>query len=146
MTEIKDKAIKTFRNGLNCSQAVLCAFSDKLGLDNDTALNAASGFGGGMGRLQKTCGAVTGSYMVLGLLCGSRINDNTAKKEAVYSLVQKFNDKFTELHGSTDCLSLLGTEIRSAEGHQSAKDRNLFGTVCEKCITDSIDIVNKITE
>jgi len=65
-----DKARGLFKEGYNCSQAVLLAFSDVTGLDDNTALMLASSFGGGMGRLREVCGAVSGMFMVIGILCG----------------------------------------------------------------------------
>jgi len=80
--EIKEnKAISSFRTGLNCAQAVLTAYSDDLNYDNNLALNISCGFGGGMGRLQETCGAVTGSFMVLSIYNSNRYIDNKEKKE-----------------------------------------------------------------
>lgn len=57
------KAIESFRSGLNCAQAVVTAYADELNFDNNLALSVSCGFGGGMGRLQETCGAVTGYQM-----------------------------------------------------------------------------------
>jgi C_GCAxxG_C_C family probable redox protein len=146
MNKREEKALINFRNGYNCSQAVAAAYSEEMGLDEKTVLTIASGFGGGMGRLQGTCGAVTGAYMVMGNICGKKYDDNTARKEAVYTLVQKFSEKFTAMNGSTDCISLLKTEIRTAEGHDNAKKNHLFETVCEKCIKDALSIVKELTE
>ena len=42
-----DYAKQLFENGMNCAQAVFCAFSDELGFDKDTALRISAGFGGG---------------------------------------------------------------------------------------------------
>lgn len=67
MKVIEEKAIVSFKAGLNCAQAVLTAYADDLSFDNNLALSVSCGFGGGMGRLQQTCGAVTGSFMVLGI-------------------------------------------------------------------------------
>jgi hypothetical protein len=64
MTKI-EQAVAYFKEGFSCSQAIVAAYAPSLGLDRDTALKIASGFGGGMGRLAETCGAVTGSFMVL---------------------------------------------------------------------------------
>ena len=52
---------------INCAQTVITTFCEELGLDRAIALQVANGFGGGMGRTGRTCGAVTGAYMVLGL-------------------------------------------------------------------------------
>ena len=65
-----DKAKELFEQGYNCSQAIVCAFSPLTGLDEKTSALLASSFGGGMGRMREVCGAVSGSFMVLGLLKG----------------------------------------------------------------------------
>ena len=60
-------ALSTFDSGFNCSQSVLTAFCNEFGLHDEPAFRIACGFGGGMGRMAKTCGAVTGAFMVIGL-------------------------------------------------------------------------------
>ena len=81
-----DKAVACFKEGFNCSQAVLSSFDDDFGLDKDMALKLAAGFGGGMGRMAQTCGAVTGAYMVIGLKHGAITGqDKAAKEHTAYS-------------------------------------------------------------
>lgn len=102
-----ERAFELFNSGCNCSQAVLCAFSDVTGLDNETALKLASSFGGGMGRMREVCGAVSGALMVLGIAKGySDLSDGNAKKEH-YALVQQFAEKFKKENGSIICRELL---------------------------------------
>jgi len=146
MKALEEKAIRSFKSGLNCSQAVLSAYSDKLNFDNNLALSVACGFGGGMGRLQLTCGAVTGSFMVLGVYNCNKFADNTERKEKTYSMVQKFSEEFKKINGTTDCIKLLKCDLKTEEGHRYAKDNNLFETVCEKCISDSIGIIEELIE
>jgi len=146
MDSKEEKALISFRSGLNCAQAVLTGYSDLPGFENAFALNISSGFGGGMGRLQETCGAVTGSYMVLGIYNGGRYSDNAEKKEATYKMIQEFSEKFKSLNGATDCRSLLKCDLRTEEGHLYAVENNLFSTTCEKCISDSIRILDHIFE
>jgi len=143
---LEEKAIEVFRSGLNCAQAVVTSYSDKLQFDNSIALSVACGFGGGMGRLQETCGAVTGSFMVLGVYNCKKISDNKDRKEKTYAMVQKFSEKFKNINGSTDCRSLLKCDLKTEEGHRYAIEHNLFGTVCEKCISDSIGIIEELIE
>ena len=92
-----------FLNGLNCSQAVLCAFCDETGLSYETAHAISSSFGGGMGRLREVCGAVSGMFMVVGLLYG-----NTNTKAEQYKIVQDLAAKFRNENGSIICKELLG--------------------------------------
>jgi C_GCAxxG_C_C family probable redox protein len=142
----EEKAIESFRAGLNCAQTVVTSFSDDLNFDRNLAETISCGFGGGMGRLGETCGAVTGSYMVLGIVNCKKFADNTSRKEATYPMVQQFSKKFKQIYGTTDCKSLLKCDLKTEEGHRYAKENNLFGTVCEKCITDSIKIVKQLIE
>ena len=144
MESIEEKAIRTFRSGLNCAQAVITAYSEEMKFDNNLALSVSVGFGGGMGRLQKTCGAVTGSFMVLGIHNCKKLSDNKDRKEATYLMIQKFSQEFKLINGTTDCLELLKCDLKTEEGNLFAKENNLFGTVCEKCISDSVRTINKL--
>ena len=143
---IEEKALASFRAGLNCAQAVVTSYSDKMNYDNGLALSISCGFGGGMGKLQETCGAVTGSFMVLGIYNCIKFSDNKERKEATYPMVQKFSEQFKHINGSTDCISLLKCDLKTEEGNRYAKENNLFGTVCEKCISDSIRIISELIE
>lgn len=48
MSVYTERAAELFGKGFNCSQAVFAAFCDKFGMDEKTALKAASGLGGGV--------------------------------------------------------------------------------------------------
>ena len=73
-------AKNNFMQGYNCAQAVLLAFCDDLGFDEQTALMLASPFGGGIGRMREVCGTVTGMYMALGLARGYSDSKDNADK------------------------------------------------------------------
>ena len=64
------KARDLFLSGCSCSQAVFGAFADEFGIDQQTAFRLASSFGGGMGGMRETCGAVTGMLMAAGMKWG----------------------------------------------------------------------------
>ncbi len=107
-----DRAEQNFTAGMNCSQAVLMAFSEDIrersGLPvcaEETFPDALSlisrPFGGGMGRLRLTCGAVSGAVMALGL-CFPGLD-----RGALYALVQEFVRRFREENGSCICGELL---------------------------------------
>jgi C_GCAxxG_C_C family probable redox protein len=97
-----------FKKGYNCSQSVVLAFCDDIGLDSETALKISSSFGGGMGRLREVCGAVSGMLIVLGMLDGySDPFDRTAKTEH-YKLIQSFAMRFKNENKSFICRELLG--------------------------------------
>ncbi|MEI6142149.1 MAG: C-GCAxxG-C-C family protein [Mariniphaga sp.] len=146
MQSKEDKAILSFRSGSNCAQAVLTAYSDDMNLDNKLAMSISCGFGGGMGRLQETCGAVTGSFMVLGIYNSNRFTDNKVKKEETYAMIQKFSQKFQSIHGSIHCSSLLNCDLKTDEGQACMKENKLAEKVCEKCISTSIGILEELLE
>ena len=107
MSKRGDAAERLFREGYNCSQAVLLAFADVTGLDDETAAKLASSFGGGLGRMREVCGAVSGAAMVLGLAKGYSDTTDAEAKKAHYKLIQKFANRFKEQNGSIICRELL---------------------------------------
>lgn len=138
MNDLQTKAVESFRSGLNCAQSVLTAFSDNYKIDKSTALMISCGFGAGMGRLQETCGAVTGVYMAIGLHVCSKISDNKERKEKSYSLIREFDQNFKKIHGSTHCSELLKIDLKTPEGQHAFHDKRLNEEVCEKCISDAV--------
>ncbi|MEK7719267.1 MAG: C-GCAxxG-C-C family protein [Bacteroidota bacterium] len=139
-----EKAINYFKAGYNCAQSVVAAFKDDMGFDENLALEISVGFGGGMGRLQEKCGAVTGAFMVIGLYSSKLHQDNISRKNHSYALIQQFDQKFRSIHQTTQCSELLRCDLRSEEGHTFAVENKLFEKVCEKCITDAIGIVEEL--
>ena len=102
-----DKAKSLFLEGYNCAQAVAGAFYEELGLDFETAIKLSSSFGGGMGRLREVCGAVSGMFMVAGVLYGyTDTSDNEAKAKH-YELIQSLAKKFSDKKGYIVCRDLL---------------------------------------
>ena len=87
---------------MNCCQAVLVAFADKLGKSEDDLLRLGSGFGSGMATMEGTCGALVGAIMVSSLLSPDGEARNNSR--AIMS-------RFKELcGGATICRDLKGIE------------------------------------
>ena len=135
-----DRAIRYFRAGYSCSQAVLMAFAGESG---DAARTAAA-FGGGMGRMQKTCGAVTGAYIWFGMAYGASGLPGEEDKTRVYDRVREFNRIFTERNGTDQCSELLGYDLNTPEGKRLISSLRLTETVCEKCISHSVEIIESL--
>lgn len=111
----KKRAVELFKSGYNCSQAVFGAYAEELGLDLETAFKISSSFGGGMGRMREVCGALTGSFMVLGMLEGGYdVRDNKAKAEH-YKNIQELAERFRQQNGSIICRELLGLSKKGAD-------------------------------
>jgi C_GCAxxG_C_C family probable redox protein len=136
-----EEAESLFNSGMNCCQAVLMTFAETYGLSRNDAMRLGSGFGGGMGRMGETCGALTGAYMAIGL-AHPRPNRQSAEPSA--QLVQKLNWQFCKKHGSSACRQLLGEDISTPEGHERAKEQKLFQTICPKLVHDAAEIVETL--
>jgi C_GCAxxG_C_C family probable redox protein len=144
MSKKADQAVSLFKQGFNCSQSMVATYGEQFGLSREQGLKLGSGFGGGMGAMAETCGVVTGAFMVLGLKYGSdRTSDNEAKLNT-YKLIREFAKKFKDLNGSITCKDLLGCDISTAEGYQTAKEKGLFSTVCPKIVQDAAEILEEM--
>ena len=82
------RAREIFENGGNCAQALFAAFADMTGISYEDSLRMASAFGGGIGRLRETCGAVSGAVMVIGCLYGYSDLPGGDMKAEVYRKTQ----------------------------------------------------------
>ena len=136
----KEEACALHGRGANCAQSVLCAFADDVGLRRQVAMRIASGFGGGMGRMGGTCGAVTGAFMALGLRHGMTEPEQKDLKEKNYAMTREFAARFTAKNGSIVCRELLGCDIGTPEGMAEAKEKDLFATRCMKLVGDAVEI------
>ncbi len=137
-------ALSTFDGGFNCSQSVLTAFCNDFGLHDEMAFRVACGLGGGMGRMAKTCGAVTGAFMVIGLKYGQTQSDDKAAKEKTYGFVKAFADLFAKQHGSIECRELLACDINTPHGLKVANEQNLFKTICPKYVESAVKLLEKL--
>jgi C_GCAxxG_C_C family probable redox protein len=129
---------------MNCSQSVLTAYCEELGLSRLLALKVALGFGGGMGRTGKTCGAVTGAYMVLGLRQNLTSETPAQNKDKAYALVKDFNKRFTEKNGAVNCKDLLGCDLSTPEGAAYAKEKGLFANLCPRFVSSAVEILEEM--
>ena len=133
-----------FKEGFSCSQAVFSAYAEQLGLDRETALKISGAFGGGMGRMAQTCGAVTGAFMVIGLKYGAIDAEDKETKEKAYALVREFADRFKSRHGSIACQDLLGCNVSKPEGLKVAREQKLFETICPRLVKDAAEILEEM--
>nr|WP_319266239.1 C-GCAxxG-C-C family protein [uncultured Draconibacterium sp.] len=133
-------AQKYFDEGYACSQSVLLAFADHFQLDKTTAKRISATFGGGMGRLRETCGAVTGGFMVMGLAFGNEEPKDMDTKLNSYKKVRELNKLVQEIHGTTNCRQLLIKHATEAQ----VKDRKHHKIICRKVVGDATALVYDI--
>ena len=144
MSAKPEQAVNIFKEGYNCSQAVISVYAEDFGLSLENALKISSGFGSGMGRMAQTCGAVTGAFMVLGLKYVNADIRDKETRERIYGLVREFARRFENRNGSIICRELLDCDISKPEGIANAKENGLFASVCPKMVGDAAGILDEM--
>ena len=119
MVGIGEEAVALHGNGMNCAQCVLRACGKYTGLNEDTAIAVAAGFGGGV-RSGEICGAISGAVMVIGL--------TEPDKRKVAGLTKQCVESFRKEFGCVRCLELKQKGVSCDEliayGAQYAEDLN----------------------
>ena len=132
MEERVKRALDNHSKGYNCAQAVACAFSDVVSVDEDTLFKITEGFGAGMGGMQCTCGAVSGAIVLAGLKTSSGDTNNPTTKGKTYKLSKEIVEEFREKNSSVICRELKGL------------DTNKVLRTCDGCIEDATKIAYNI--
>ena len=148
MTERQQKAVELFVNGYTCSQAVVLAFCDLTGLDESIAGKLSSVFGGGMGGMRSTCGAVTGMFMVAGLLYGFPTPCDNAEKTRCYERIRILAKQFEEKHNTLVCKELLASLPGKLSENPSPRNQEYYKIrPCALLVEDAVGILeNYINE
>lgn len=136
-----EKAVDYFRNKFNCSQSVFTVFSAESGLNEDDSLRISCAFGGGMGRQQQTCGAVTGALMALGMKYGKALNDPEERKQLTYAKTRELFEEFIKIHGSTNCRDLLeGLNMTDPEEHKKIMEKISLKSIVKNTLPVQLEL------
>ncbi|MCX6621140.1 MAG: C-GCAxxG-C-C family protein [Acidobacteria bacterium] len=142
MSNHAETAARKHAEGYNCAQAVMFAFAGECGLSEDAALKGACGFGGGMGRKQEVCGAVTAGILVLGHWYGRGTQEDRAVGQEAYRKTGIFMDAFAARNGSYVCRDLLsGCDLGTEEGQKIYRENELSTRVCRQCVRSAAEIL-----
>ena len=102
---IREEAVALHGEGFNCAQCVFGACGKYAGLERQTALAVAGGFGGGV-RCGEICGAISGAVMALG---AAEPFSDPADREAmvkIAALTKQCTGAFRDRFGALRCLDL----------------------------------------
>lgn len=105
-------------------------------------MKLASGFGGGM-RMGKTCGAITGGIMVLGLKYGFDQPGDSIAKETIEGIISEYITNVRKSLGTCDCNELLGIDVTVPEVRKLAKEEGIFKEKCPVFIRMVMEELNK---
>ncbi len=142
-TNRTERAVELFRSGFNCSQAVLTAFADEFGLDEELTLRLGAPLGSGA-RNGEICGAVSGALLVLGLKYGHSSADDTERKLHGYAMAEEFTKRFREINGSIVCRDLLGYDLTKPEDMAVISEKNLFREFCPLMVKSAVEVLEGI--
>lgn len=120
-------AVELKRSGrCNCAQAVAVAYADFTGKDEQTLMAASAAFGGGMGCMEGTCGALVGVGIVLGFSCP----DRAAAMKSMRNMVMAFKQR----NGGTQCRYLKGLDTPDRQPRRS----------CDDCVADACELLENV--
>ncbi len=126
MSERAEQAVQNKKNGMNCAQAVACAFADKVDVDEETLLALTQTFGVGIGAtMEGTCGAIVGANIILGLAGKDAGRPENMKKAG--SLLREFQAQ----NQAVTCRELkgIGTGVVLRE--------------CNDCVRDAAEMLER---
>ncbi len=103
---------------LTCSESILWAGCDCLGIKSDLVPDIALGLAGGIGLQGETCGVLTGSAMVLSLAMAAKETDYKKKKMGTLQAVGRMRKAFAQKFNHADCRSLCGLDLTTPEGRK----------------------------
>jgi C_GCAxxG_C_C family probable redox protein len=121
-----------------CSQCVLAALQESLGVGSRDSFKAASGLAGGIARMGRTCGALMGGLMGIGLAFGrDGLEDSTTSQGYVRAmelggeLCRRFEKEF----GSTQCRDIQKSLFGRSFDLRDPQEREAFREAggYEKC-------------
>ena len=120
----KEYALQLKHSGCNCCQAVLLAFSEEMGMTEDALKSLGAAFGGGMGCMEGTCGALVGAEMVAGI---KKYQGKPMHKNAAEVL-----KKFEAMCQGTICKDIkgIGTGIVLCS--------------CDDCVKNAVEIIEEL--
>ncbi len=138
-----EKITDMFMHGIDCSQVIAAAYSDRLGMDEKELMRMTSAFGGGMLR-GETCGAVIAAFILLGLKYGHDHEDDVDGKTEIYKKMALFREQYSKKYDSEVCRELLGADLSDPEGMAKIQEENRMMTLCPVIVKDTIDILEDL--
>lgn len=123
-----ERARDLFLAGYNCSQSVAAAFAPEMGLEEKTVLRMASAFGGGMGGMRMTCGAVSGMCMAFGAIAGYDDQDDPEAKQHLYARMRRLCEQFLMEYQTMNCRELLEKNGVEAKAEPSPRTPEYYRT------------------
>jgi C_GCAxxG_C_C family probable redox protein len=136
-----------------CSQCVVLAVMEALGKVNHDVFKSAFGFGGGIGNLSRTCGALLGGAMMISLEYGRDLKNlavqTKEEKLRCHQMVRDLYSHFVEEYGSSECaevhFKLFGRKFNQWDEDDFQEFLHLGGHI-DKCTRVAGNVASWTTE
>jgi C_GCAxxG_C_C family probable redox protein len=138
-----DAAVEHFTSGFNCAESVSLALREYFGISSDLIPAAATGMGGGIGRCGRACGAFTGAVIAMGLKLGRKSPEDD--RNPLYAAVRELEKRFIEKFGDVDCAALIGFDIRTKEGFETARASGVLEIRCKEFVRFAADNASELS-
>ena len=125
-----------------CSESVLMAGCDALGIKSDLIPDIALGLAGGVGLQGDTCSVLTACALVVSLAVAQRENEYPKKKMTTLQTVGRIHNGFKKQFGKTDCRSLSGLDLTTPEDRKRLQERVKEQT-CTKYVQAGSELLAK---
>jgi C_GCAxxG_C_C family probable redox protein len=102
-----------------------------------TSLAGGSAVGG-------ECGAVAAAFLVIGSKYGVSRADDMQGFMTTIAKVREFANRFKSLHGSLNCVELIGMDLFSEKGLKEFREKNMKQTHCVKYVEDTMNILEQM--
>ncbi len=139
-------AAASFSTDYNCAQSSFKALADYSSLSDLQAEGIAAGFGGGMGKHQEICGAVSGACMGLSIAIHEMYEDHQEGKDAAYEAVKQLMNRFKAEKTHVRCLELAGYDFSIEAEREKFLEEGLRESVCENAVTFAVELAEALIE
>ena len=128
--------------GQGCSESILSAGCQALGIESDLVPDIALGFAAGIGLRGRMCGLLTGSAMAVSLAVAKKEKDYAKKSMQSLQITGRLCNKFAQQFGSCRCRWLCGLDLTTPEGRKKLKEEVKF-QVCTRYVRQATESLAK---
>jgi C_GCAxxG_C_C family probable redox protein len=139
-------AVDMFEEGYNCAEASLLGLAVGMERRDEVLPASFTCFGGGMGRSDLICGAVSGSLAGLGLAVDRKDPKDKEGKERAYKLAKDFIKDFMEMKDSVYCTDLCGCNISTEDGIKAFNENIAHMETCKGVVKFSVELAAGMIE
>lgn len=128
----KEEAVKKYKSGYSCAQAVACTYAKELGMNEEQAYRLSEGFGGGLGHYGHTCGACSAMVMVASYQLCPNMKMIGESKQITYPIIKQMVQQFKEDNGDINCFDILRNAPKGLEDGKRISCIHCVRSVCDQ--------------